>query len=51
MRDLQGSFSHCKKMLSGNPEKPKLVIESIVLIQNHRTEIVGLNQIKSVFDP
>ena len=51
MRGLQGSFPCCKKRLPGNPEKQKLVISSIVLIHNFRTEIVGLNQINTVFDP
>ena len=51
MRALQGTFPRCKKRLPGNPEKRKLVIQSIVLIHNFRTEIVGLNQIKTVFDP
>ena len=27
------------------------MVESIILIHNFRTEIVGLNQIKTVFDP
>jgi hypothetical protein len=51
MRGLQGSFPCCKRRLPGNPVKHKLVITSIVLIHNFRTELVGLNQIKIVFDP
>jgi hypothetical protein len=51
MRGLQGSFPRCKKRLPGSPEKRKLVIQSIVLVHNFRTEIVGLNQIRTVFDP
>ena len=31
--------------------KGKKVIQSIVLIHNFRTELVGLNQIATVFDP
>jgi hypothetical protein len=49
MRGLQGSFPRFKKRLSGNPAK--LVIQSIVFVHNCRTEIVGLNQIRTVFDP
>jgi len=48
---LQGTFPRCKKRLPGNPFKRKLVIQSIVLVHNFRTETVGLNQIKTVFDP
>ncbi len=51
MRGLQGSIPRCKKRLPRSPEKRKLVIPSIVLVHNFRTEIVGLNQIKTVFDP
>jgi hypothetical protein len=28
-----------------------IVLESIILIDNYRTELVGTNQIKTVFDP
>jgi len=51
MRSLQGTFPRCKKRLPSNAEKRKKVIQSIVLIHNFRTELVGLNQIKTVFDP
>ncbi len=51
MRSLQGTFPRCKKRLPSNAEKHKKVIQSIVLIHNFTTELVGLNQIKTVFDP
>jgi hypothetical protein len=51
MRGLQGSFPRFKKRLPGNPVKQKLVIQSIVLVHNFRSEIVELNQIRTVFDP
>ena len=51
MRGLQGTFPRFKKRLPGNAFKRSLVIQSIVLIHNFRTEIVGLNQIRTVFDP
>jgi len=51
MRGLQGTFPWCKKRLPGNPLTHKLVIQSIVLVDNSRMETVGLNQIKTVFDP
>jgi hypothetical protein len=51
MRGLQGTFSRFKKRLPGNPSKQKLVIQSIVLIHNFKTKNVGLNQIRTVFDP
>ena len=51
MRGLQGSFPRFKKRLPSNSRLRRLVIESIVLIHNFRTELVGCNQIKTVFDP
>ncbi len=51
MRGLQGTFPRFKKRLPGNAFKRSLVIKSIVFIHNFRTEIVGLNQIRTVFDP
>jgi len=51
MRGMQGSFPRCKKRLPGSAQKRQLVITGIVLIHNFRTEIVGLNQINTVFDP
>ena len=49
MKGMQGSFSHCKKWLPTQSNQRKLVLESIVLIHNFRTEWVGSNQIKTVF--
>jgi hypothetical protein len=51
MRGLQGSFPHCKKRLPSNFRQRRLVMESIVLIHNCCTDIVGSNQIKTMFDP
>jgi hypothetical protein len=51
MRGLQGTFPRFEKRLPGNPVKQKLVIQSIVLVHNFKTEIVRLNQIRTVFDP
>jgi hypothetical protein len=51
MRGLQGTFPRFKKWLPCNPVKWKLVIQSIILVHNIRTEIVGWNQIRTVFDP
>ena len=50
MRGLQGTFPRCKKRLPSDSEKRRLVLENIILIHNFRTELVGLNQIKTVFD-
>ena len=50
MRGLQGSFPRCKKRLPTESRKRRSVLESIVLIHNFRTELVGSNQIKTVFD-
>ncbi len=51
MRGLQGSFSCIKKCLHTHCSQKRLVVESIVLIHNFRSEIVGPNQIKTVLDP
>jgi hypothetical protein len=51
MRALQGTFPRLKVRLPSNSEKRRLVILSIVLIHNLRTELVGLNQIATVFNP
>ena len=51
MHGLQGSFPHIKKHLPTHCSQRRLVVESIILIHNFKTEIVGLNQIKTVFDP
>jgi len=51
MRGMQGTFPRCKKRLPSDRVKLRLVIESIVFINNFRTHIVGLNQISTVFNP
>ena len=51
MCGLQGSFLHCKRCLPTDGMKQRIILESIILIHNYRTEIVGCNQIKPVFDP
>jgi hypothetical protein len=50
MHGLQGTLSHWKKCLPSNHFQRRLVIEAIVLIHNYRTELVGFNQINTVFD-
>ena len=51
MCGLQGTFPRCKKRLPSDSEQRRLVLESIVLVHNFRTEYVGYSQIKSVFEP
>ena len=52
MRGMQGfPCCHCKKQLSTQSNKRRLVLESIVLIHNFHAELIGSNQIKTVFDP
>ena len=46
-----GYFPHCKKCLPSGSLNRRLVLESKVLIHNFCTELVGLHQIKTVFDP
>ncbi len=51
MRGLQGSFPRLKRRLPSDNNKRRLVLETIVFVHNLRTDIVGKNQIKTVFDP
>ena len=48
---LARQFSSLQEKAPWQSEKQKLVISNIVLIHNFRTEIVGLNEINTVFDP
>ena len=51
MCGLQGTFSHLKRRLPSDYTKRRSILETIVLIHILQTEIVGKNQIKTVFDP
>ena len=51
MRGLQGSFPRLKRRLPSDNNMRRLVLEAIVFIHNLRTDIVGKNQIKTVFFP
>ena len=51
MRGLQGTFLRWKKWLPSDHYQRRLIIEAIVLVHNYRTEMVGFNQINTVFDP
>jgi hypothetical protein len=51
MRGLQGSFPRCKKRLPTDKVLRQKILETIVFVHNFRTEVVGLSQIKTVFDP
>jgi hypothetical protein len=51
VRGLQGTFPRLKRRLPSDDNKRRIVLESIVYVHNLRTDIVGKNQIKTVFDP
>ncbi len=51
MHGLQGSFPRIKKRLPSDSAKREKVIRTIVLVHNFCTELVGMNQITTVFDP
>lgn len=51
MRALQATFTRLKSRMCSNKETRRSVILCCVLLHNFRTEIVGLNQIQTVFDP
>ncbi len=48
---MQGTFPRIKKHLPSDHALQRLVIEAIVLVQNFRTDYVGHNQIRTVFEP
>jgi hypothetical protein len=50
MRGMQGTFPRCKKCLPSDHALYRLVIEAIVLVHNFRTDCIGYNQVKTVFD-
>ena len=51
MHALQASFPPLKKRLPSDAKQRQLVVQSIILTHNFRTDIVGRNQVKTVFDP
>jgi len=51
MRGLQGSFSRLTSRLSTYKHTRRNIIHSILLLHNLRTHHIGLNQIKTVFNP
>jgi hypothetical protein len=51
MRGLQGTFSRLKTRLTSNKKKRGLLIASILYLHNFRTDLIGLNQIATVFNP
>ena len=46
-----GNISKDQKKIPSDKLKRKRIIESIVLVQNYCKHFVGLNQIKTGFDP
>ena len=50
MRSLQGTFTRMKSRLTSIKRKRKLILSVIILLHNFRTEVVGLNQIATVFN-
>jgi hypothetical protein len=51
MRSLQGTFTRLKTRLPENKLKRRQLVSSILLLHNFRTNIVGIGQIRAVFDP
>jgi hypothetical protein len=48
---MQGTFPPIKKRLPSDHALQRLASEAIVLVLNFRTDYVGYNQIRTVFDP
>ncbi len=51
MREMQGTFPCIKKRLSSDHALQRLVTEAIVLVHNFRTDYIGYNQIRTIFEP
>lgn len=51
MRALQGTFSRLRSRLTSDSYKRHQTILAIILLNNFRTEVMGLNQIAAVFNP
>eukprot|EP00957_Ditylum_brightwellii_P052867 4008279-Ditylum_brightwellii.AAC.1 len=52
MRRFQGSFSHMKDWLVyKEDDELKRIIQLTVMLYSARSRLVGINQIKNVFDP
>jgi hypothetical protein len=51
MRALQGTFARLKSRLTSDKVKRGEIVLSIALLHNYRTELIGLNQISTVFNP
>jgi hypothetical protein len=50
MRALQGTFVRMKSRLTSNKRKRRKILTVIILLHNFRTDVVGLNQIATVFN-
>ena len=48
---LQGTFPRARRRLPTDMYKRRLVLKNIIFIHNLQTEVMGWNQIKTVFDP
>lgn len=51
MRAMEGTFARLKSRLTSNYRKRHMILLSIALLTNLRVELVGLNQIATVFNP
>ena len=51
MRALQGTFARLTTSLTSDSKKRHDLILSIVLLHNLRTDLMGVNQIATVFNP
>jgi len=51
MRSIQGSFPRLKATLTEEKFRRFRIIECAVRLHNLRTRLVGINQIRTVFDP
>ena len=51
MRILQGTFQRLHTELPYDPRLRRLILCSVLHLSNLRTRVMGINQIRTVFDP
>ena len=51
MRVLQGSFQRLHTILPSDPHMRRIIITCCLHLCNLRTRVMGINQIRTVFDP
>jgi hypothetical protein len=51
MRALQATYTRLKSVLTQDHNRRRLLLHGIFLMHNYRTNLIGINQIRTVFEP